>query len=47
MKDVWKRNAKTPRTFLSLFDCVFALLFLARAREKRKRITCKRRKETP
>ena len=25
MKDVWKRNAKTPRTFLSLIDCVFAL----------------------
>ena len=28
MKDVWKRNAKTPRTFLSLFDCVFALFLI-------------------
>ena len=27
-----KRKAKTPRTFLSLFDCVFALFLFARAR---------------
>ena len=37
----WKRNAKTPRTFLSLFDCVFALRARAKLRnylaDKKKR----------